>query len=290
MANEWIKMRPALLTDPKVNRIAKILETDRSVSAELSAGLSGAMSEYVTRNVMRYVTVAALLAVWGAANEHTEDGVFKGAELTDLDDIAGIPGFGCAMSTVGWAEYDAESGSVILPNFNEYNTSGKQRSSAAAERQRRYRERKASQESVTNNADSDVTRDVTQTIREEKRREEKKEETPPNPRKRGREPSPTLGVDFLLTEGVSETAARDWLAVRAKKRAPLTETAWRGIVREAQRAGITPAKAVEIAAEKGWQGFEAAWIAERRANGAAAHPMPSDQIVGKTRSLEELGL
>ena len=66
---------------------------------------------------------------------------------------------------------------------------------------------------------------------------EGKKETPPTPRKRGRESAPALGLDFLLTAGVPEQAAKDWLAVRAKGRAPLTESAWNGLVREARGAG-----------------------------------------------------
>ena len=172
MAGDWIKMRPSLLTSPKVNGIARELESSADVTRALSTGYSGDMSEIVTRNVMRYVTVTSLLCVWGAANEHTSAGVFVNADLSDIDDIAGIPGFGAAMVSVGWAIFDEESMTVTLPNFNEYNNSARERSSAGAERQRRYREKKAS----FRDAASDVTRDVTVTEREEKRREEKKEQ------------------------------------------------------------------------------------------------------------------
>lgn len=179
MAGDWIKMRPALLTSPKVNGIARTLESDRSVSNVLSTGFNGAMSEIVTRNVMRNVTVASLLVIWGAANEHTANGVFHNADLSDIDDMVGIPGFGLAMAQVGWAEFDESEGCVRLPNFNEYNTSGRERSGTAktaAQRQREYRERKRNAESdVTDN----VTSDVTRYRREEKSREESTPCSPP---------------------------------------------------------------------------------------------------------------
>ncbi|MBB3802027.1 hypothetical protein FHR47_002275 [Xanthomonas arboricola] len=130
------------------------------------------MSEIVTRNVMRHVTVSSLLIVWGAANEHTTDGIFRNADFSDIDDMVGIPGFGEAMQFVGWADYDESDNSVSLPNFNEYNTSGAVRSAGAktgAARQKEYRERKKLVGSVT---ESDVTSDVTSDRREEKRREE----------------------------------------------------------------------------------------------------------------------
>lgn len=153
------------MTNPKVNGIARLLEADPRVAQTLARGHNGVMGEIVTRNVMRHVTVSSLVTVWGAANEHTEDGIFPNADLSDLDDIAGIPGFGEAMQAVGWAEYHPDQNRVILPNFEEWNTSGKSR---AAERQRRYRERQKGQQ-------SDVTRDVTVTPQ---RRDEKRGEVP----------------------------------------------------------------------------------------------------------------
>jgi hypothetical protein len=165
MAGDWIKMRPSLLTNPKVNGIARYLEGSAEVGRVLTTGFSGSMAEVVTRNVMRNVTVSCLLTVWGAANEHTTDGVFSNADLSDIDDMVGIPGFGAAMESVGWLIHDADACTVTLPNFSEYNTCGKDRAAEKnAERQRRFRERKASAGNVTHN--------VTSNDREEKRREE----------------------------------------------------------------------------------------------------------------------
>ena len=173
MAGDWIKMRPSLLTSPKVNGIARALESDKRVSKALTTGFNGVMSEIVTRNVMRNVTVASLLVIWGAANEHTTDGVFRDADLSDIDDMVGIPGFGEAMELVGWVVFNEEECSVTLPNFTEYNTSGKERSATAksnAERQQEYRDRKKQEE---NNVTRNATNNVTRNRREEERREEK---------------------------------------------------------------------------------------------------------------------
>lgn len=58
-------MRPSLLTNPKVNGIARILETSPEVGRALGVNFNGAMNAIVTRNVMRNVTVSLLLTVWG---------------------------------------------------------------------------------------------------------------------------------------------------------------------------------------------------------------------------------
>ncbi len=176
MADEWIKMRPTLLTSPKVNRIARILENDLAVTEALSTGYDGPMKDIVGRNVMRNVTVCALLTVWGAANEHTRDGKFKNTDLDYISEIAGIPLFGQAMESVGLAIFDEDENSVTFPNFNEYNTCGADRTKEKnRERQARYREKqkKTGDKSDGNsNGKRNVTDDVTSNAREEKRRED----------------------------------------------------------------------------------------------------------------------
>lgn len=193
MAGEWIKMRTSLVTSPKVNGIARILERSADVGRMFSINRDMTLSQIVTRNVTRNVTVSLLLTVWAAANEHTSDGVFQNADLSDIDDIVGVPGFGAAMASVGWIIHDTENDCVILPNFNEYNTSGNLRSATAktnAQRQKEFRDRKKQQESnVTNN----VTNDVTGNRREEKRREDLKDKPPLSG-----------GLDEIPPEGLAE--------------------------------------------------------------------------------------
>ncbi len=170
MAGDWIKMRTSLLTNPKVGEIAKILESSPQVGRALCLDHNGPMSQIVTRDVMRHVTVSSLIVIWTAANEHTRDGVLTPYELSDFDLLTRIPGFGAAMEAVGWATYDEENRSVTLPNFNEYNTSSSERSAGAktgAQRQKEYRDRKTLRNS---DVTGDVTNDVTSNRREEKRR------------------------------------------------------------------------------------------------------------------------
>ena len=181
MAGEWIRMRGSLLTHPKVIQITKILARDTDVGQRLSSGYNGCLDEIVTRDVTRDITIASLLRVWCACNEHTSDGVWQGIDIDDLDQIAGVPGFGVAMESVGWAVPDHEYSTITFPNFLEYNAPAKNGGrSSAAERQKRYRERKKQEEIESRNSDgkrdsnSDATRDVTSVTREEKRREEKK--------------------------------------------------------------------------------------------------------------------
>jgi uncharacterized protein YdaU (DUF1376 family) len=81
----------------------------------------------------------------------------------------------------------------------------------------------------------------------------------------------SLCVSDLVKLGVSEQAAADWMRSRAAKRLPLTQTALDGVRREAEKAGLDLPAAIARAAEEGWAGFKAAWLANAgAANGAAA--------------------
>lgn len=64
---------------------------------------------------------------------------------------------------------------------------------------------------------------------------------------------------------VSESVWQDFRALRKTKRAPLTATAMDGIAAEAVKAGIGLDAALAYCCSVGWQGFNAAWYAERQA-------------------------
>lgn len=82
---------------------------------------------------------------------------------------------------------------------------------------------------------------------------------PPKPKPERPKAGKPLSVADLVSEGADPQHAADWMAVRARKKAPLTATAWEAVKREARAAGIKPAEAVKVCAERGWQGFNASW-------------------------------
>jgi hypothetical protein len=269
MAGDWIKMRVGLTTHPRVLRIAECLLENNGFL--VWSGLSFGVTDYsqpseervrterhAALRVTRYVTVTALLKFWGYANEHAKGEFIAGLWPEDVDEISGVPGFSEAMQDAGWVEFDPKVGGLSMPNFEEHNTTATVRNSAAAERQKRYRERQKLH--VTDDDSRDVTRDVTVTPREEKRREEKKEK---GAAEAGADSS-ILNAKQLIAEGVDPQIAQDWLKVRRAKKAPLTQTAWNSVKAEAAKAGMTPAQAVKHSAENVWQGFKASWLTDVR--------------------------
>lgn len=178
MAGDWIKYRASLSTHPKVWKMADVLGSSLDIGRRLLTNHNGALDGMVTRDVTRDVTLAALLRVWCATNEHTEDGVWHMSTLDTLDNAAGIVGFGAAMAAVEWAIYDPQNNTVTLPNFTEYNAPAKHGGrSTGALRQARYREKLK----ANSDASPGVTGDVTGDGREEKRREKKQQPSATEP-------------------------------------------------------------------------------------------------------------
>ncbi len=61
-------------------------------------------------------------------------------------------------------------------------------------------------------------------------------------------------------DGVSESIFKDYLEVRKTKKAKWTETALKGLQREANKANISLEKAMQICCERNWVGIQASWL------------------------------
>jgi len=68
----------------------------------------------------------------------------------------------------------------------------------------------------------------------------------------------------LISIGIDESIARDFLITRKAKKAKLTETAFAGIVREAEKANLTIQQALQICVERNWQSFNAEWVKDKQ--------------------------
>lgn len=86
-----------------------------------------------------------------------------------------------------------------------------------------------------------------------------------------------FGLAQMLADnphGLDETLLADYLAVRKAKRAPMTARVWGSVnakLAECLAKGIQPVRAMGLAVERGWQGFEVEWIVKNL--GAQTAPM-----------------
>ena len=86
------------------------------------------------------------------------------------------------------------------------------------------------------------------------------------PSKSRRKSAATVSAADLVDIGIDEQVARDFIAVRKAKKAPLTSTALAGIQREAAQAGVTLGQALATCAVRGWAGFNAEWVKPKAAS------------------------
>jgi DNA-binding MarR family transcriptional regulator len=68
----------------------------------------------------------------------------------------------------------------------------------------------------------------------------------------------------LMEIGVTEQVAEDWLKVRKEAKASNTETAFKGILREIEKTGLSADECIRVAAENSWRGFKAEWLFKQR--------------------------
>ena len=63
-------------------------------------------------------------------------------------------------------------------------------------------------------------------------------------------------------DGVDQKVWQDFVQLRKAKKAAITDTAIKGILREANKAGYSLQEALETCCSRGWVGFKASWVQE----------------------------
>ena len=106
------------------------------------------------------------------------------------------------------------------------------------------------------------------------------EKTTDEPPMKEEKPKRKRSSNVQKPESVSEQVWEDFSALRTRRRAPITETALRGIQREAEKAGISLEAALSTCCERGWQGFKAEWYRreklEQKNASKAEYQLPSN--------------
>ncbi len=163
-------------------------------------------------------------------------------------------------------------GGFVILNFMKY----RERDMTASERSRRWRDAQRSQRRSATPEQPFVTQVEVEVEGEVQKRAPLAPLAEPSRSKKAARP-----------EDVTEQTWHDWTAMRKARRSPLTETAMRGIRREAAKAGISLDEALQYACVAGWQTFRADW---HRANGKPQRPglqSPSSTVTDGRRIYSE---
>lgn len=76
--------------------------------------------------------------------------------------------------------------------------------------------------------------------------------------------------DADMFPNVDPQVVSDFKALRRQKKAAITKTAMERIASEAEKAGLSLEAALRLCCSRGWQGFQAEWVAPRGGNGSAS--------------------
>jgi hypothetical protein len=98
---------------------------------------------------------------------------------------------------------------------------------------------------------------------------------------------PSVSVQDLQALGVEDQTAREFLALRKRKRSALTEIALAGIRREATSIGWTLEAALKKCVERGWQGFDAGWV-QNQTRASPARQTHSQRIADWNAELRDV--
>ena len=152
MADDWIKLRTNILTDPDILSLARNMGGQRRAE-----------------DVLGYV-----VKFWFWAQEHTHDGHARGVTYEDIDAALSVPHLCSMLEKIGWLESDPDGLGIKIPKFDRYLSDGAKSRALANQRKKRQREAKtADSGGVPKMSRSERDKSVT---REEKRREEKRRE------------------------------------------------------------------------------------------------------------------
>ena len=73
-------------------------------------------------------------------------------------------------------------------------------------------------------------------------------------------------LNSLISLGVEDQTAKDWMKVRKERKATNTETALKAFLTSVEKSGKTVNEVVKICAENSWKGFNKDWLTNSQPN------------------------
>lgn len=99
----------------------------------------------------------------------------------------------------------------------------------------------------------------------------------------------TVAPKVAIPFGVSENVWKDFLVLRKTKKMAVTQTALKGIAREAERAKKPLEEVLAICCERGWGGFKAEWLETEKTTQKASQDWRTNDGLMMAKA-NELGL
>lgn len=141
------------------------------------------------------------------------------------------------------------------------------------------RERAAAREPTDdrNGTEPEPNDDRPATEREAIRSREEEDKNKSKSKGNAARPAPPSAMALLLSAGVDQQTAADWIAHRKAKRATATATVIEDRKRACAKAGVDLAAGLALEVSRGWQGLQADWISNALAHRPNGPPPQSPQ-------------
>ena len=97
---------------------------------------------------------------------------------------------------------------------------------------------------------------------------------------------PLTKNQIYTPDGVSDSVFKDFKKLRDKQKAPITETAIKGLKREAVKANMTLEQVMQLCCERGWRGFKAEWAETAKATVAKELPLATPEQIEHAYKVE----
>jgi uncharacterized protein YdaU (DUF1376 family) len=97
---------------------------------------------------------------------------------------------------------------------------------------------------------------------------------------------PITNNQIYTPEGVSDSVFKDFKKLRDKQKAPITETAIKGLKREADKANMTLEQVMQMCCERGWRGFKAEWAESAKASLTKELPLATPEQIEHAYKVE----
>lgn len=149
MAGDWIRIEKSTIDKPEITTIAARL---------------GTTPERVFCLCFR---------LWSWADTHSATGTVPGSTPATVDTLLGLPGLANALIEVGWLSIRS-GGEIEFPNFERHMGKNAKLRAAAAERARRYREKKRHAHVTRTKRDAVTFPLLSSSLDSEKEKEEEK--------------------------------------------------------------------------------------------------------------------
>lgn len=238
MSGDWIKFESATPDKPEVWAIASALGIDPDA------------------------VVGKLLRVWGWFDQQTETGNAPSVSKMLLDRLVGVTGFCKAVIDADWMSDDGVT--LSLPHFDRHNGKTAKNRATTAKRVAAFKNKPEKSNAITNDKVTPAP-----LPREEKRREENilKDITPTA------QPAAPKKTEFDYSQWPnmpSEQTMADWLAMRKRLKAPISQTVINRFAIELKKAkayGYTVDQCLAECVTRGWRGFETQWLVNSSQNG-----------------------